>query len=189
MSTQAKQTRRLVYIAILTALSFLLMYFQFPLIPGADFLKIDFSILPLLALMLVYDLKSAWLALVLRSLLTLLLNNNGPSTIIGLPMNIMALGLFITALALLWKKEQSFKNYVIASVAGTLLLTIAMVVLNIFYAVPAYAAFASFDINQFIGLSKYIFAMVIPFNLVEGIIFALSFYLVHLAIKPLLEKI
>lgn len=186
MSIQAKQTRRLVYIAILTALSFLLMYFQFPLIPGADFLKIDFSILPLLALMLVYDFKSAWLALVLRSLLTLLLNNNGPSTIIGLPMNIMALGLFITALAILWKKEQSFKNYVIASIAGTLLLTIAMVALNIFYAVPAYAAFAGFEIKQ---LSKYIFAMVIPFNLVEGVVFALSFYLVHLAVKPLLEKI
>lgn len=178
----------MVYIAILTALSFLLMYFQFPLIPGADFLKIDFSIIPLLVAMLVFDLKSAWLALILRSLLTLLLNNNGPSTFIGLPMNIVALGLFVTALAFLWKKKQSFKTYVLASVTGTLLLTAAMVALNIFYAVPAYATFANFDINQFIGLSKYIFAMVIPFNLVEGIIFAIAFYLVHLAIKPHLSK-
>lgn len=189
MSTQAKQTRRLVYIAILTALSFLLMYFQFPLIPGADFLKIDFSILPLLVVMLAFDLKSAWLALVLRSVLTLLLNNNGPSTLIGIPMNIMALGVFITALAFLWKKEQSVKNYAIASIVGTLLLTLVMVVLNIFYAVPAYAAFANFDINQFIGLSKYIFAMVIPFNLVEGVIFAVTFYLVNLAMKPLITKL
>ncbi|WP_161978561.1 ECF transporter S component [Streptococcus sp. S784/96/1] len=189
MSTQAKQTRRLVYIAILSALSFLLLYVQFPLIPGADFFKIDFSILPLLVVMLVFDLKSAWLALILRSVLTLILNNSGPTTLIGIPMNIMALGVFITTLAFLWKKEQSLKNYVIASIIGTLLLTLVMVVLNIFYAVPAYAAFANFDINKFIGLSKYIFAMVIPFNIAEGTIFAISFYLVHLTMKPLITKL
>ena len=39
-------TRKLAYIAILSAVSFLLLYFSFPLIPAADFLKVDFSILP-----------------------------------------------------------------------------------------------------------------------------------------------
>lgn len=50
------KTRRLTVIALLAAISFVLMIFpQFPLIPGASFLKIDFSFVPVLlgALMLI----------------------------------------------------------------------------------------------------------------------------------------
>ena len=36
-------TRKIAHIAILSTLSFLLMYLQFPLIPSASFLQFDFS--------------------------------------------------------------------------------------------------------------------------------------------------
>lgn len=182
-------TRKLVYIAILAALSFLLMYLQFPIIPGADFLKIDFSILPILVAMLLFDFKAALIVLILRSLLTLLLNNAGPSTFIGIPMNITALGIFTFVLYVIWKNTPSVKQYIIAAVVGTLSLTLTMVALNYFYAVPMYATFANFDIAKFIGLSTYFYTMVIPFNLVQGLIFSIAFYLVHLAIKPILNKV
>ena len=52
-------TRKLAYIAILSAVSFLLLYFSFPLIPAADFLKVDFSILPVLIALVIFDFKSA----------------------------------------------------------------------------------------------------------------------------------
>ena len=48
-------TRKLAYIAILSAVSFLLLYFSFPLIPAADFLKVDFSILPVLIALVIFD--------------------------------------------------------------------------------------------------------------------------------------
>lgn len=188
MSTTTNRTRKMAYIAILTALSFLLMYLQFPLIPSADFLKIDFSIIPILIALVVFDIKASFLILLLRSVLTLLLNNAGPSTLIGIPMNIMALGVFTLALHLFWKRKPNVTNYVLASFIGTIALTIVMVALNYFYAVPMYAQFAGFDINKIIGLSTYLYAMVIPFNVLEGVIFALAFYLIYLAIKPLLEK-
>lgn len=53
-------TRKLAYIAILSAVSFLLLYFSFPLIPAADFLKVDFQSFLFL---------SPWLSLILRVLL------------------------------------------------------------------------------------------------------------------------
>ena len=80
-------THKLAYIAILSAVSFLLLYFSFPLIPAADFLKVDFSILPVLIALVIFDFKSAIGVLLLRSLLKLLLNNGGPGSMIGLPMN------------------------------------------------------------------------------------------------------
>ena len=65
-------TRKLAYIAILSAVSFLLLYFSFPLIPAADFLKVDFSILPVLIALVIFDFKSAIGVLLLRSLSKLL---------------------------------------------------------------------------------------------------------------------
>ena len=97
-------TRKIAHIAILSTLSFLLMYLQFPLIPSASFLQFDFSVLPVLVGLVMFDLKSALGILILRTLLKLLLNNGGISTIIGLPMNVLALGVFVVALAILWNQ-------------------------------------------------------------------------------------
>ncbi|AEF25804.1 ECF transporter S component [Streptococcus parauberis] len=182
------KTQRMVMIAALSAVSFVLMFFSFSIIPGASFLKIEFSIIPVLIGMALLDLKSAYVILILRSLLKLLLNNSGVNDFIGLPMNIVALGLFVTVFALIWKSKQTVKQYLGASLIGTIVLTLSMVILNYFYAIPLYAKFANFDIGSFIGIGKYMMAMVVPFNIVESIIFAISFYFVYIACKPILER-
>lgn len=180
-------TRRLSTIAILSALSFVLMYFDFPLLPAAPFLRIEFSILPVLVGLVVLDLPAALGVLFLRSLLKILLNNQGVSTYIGLPMNIVALGVFVLAFGLIWKKERTTMRFVLASLAGTIGLTLAMLVLNYVYAVPLYVKFANFDIENILGLSNYLLAMVLPFNLIEGVIFAISFWLLFVLLKPTLK--
>ena len=61
-------TRRLTLLAVLSALSFVLMYVSFPLIPGANFLKLDFSVIPMLLALALFDFKSSVVVLFLRSL-------------------------------------------------------------------------------------------------------------------------
>ena len=168
-------TRKMAIVAILSAISFLLMFFDFPILPGASFLKLDFSILPILLVLV-------------RSALKLLLNNQGVNTYIGLPMNIIAVAVFVIAFALIWKKEQTTVRFLIASVVGTLGLTLAMLILNYAYAIPLYATFANFDISKILGVANYLFAMVIPFNLLEGVVFAVAFWLIYLLLKPILIK-
>lgn len=180
-------TRRLSTIAILSALSFVLMYFDFPLLPAAPFLRIEFSILPVLVGLVVLDLPAALGILLLRSLLKLLLNNQGVSTYIGLPMNIVALGVFVIAFGLIWKEERTAIRFALASLVGVISMTLAMLVLNYVYAVPLYAKFANFDIENILGLSNYLLAMVLPFNLIEGVVFALSFWLLFVLLKPTLK--
>ncbi len=53
------------------------------------------------------DLRGAFSILLLRSVLKLLLNNQGVNTYIGLPMNIIAVAVFVIAFGLIWKKEQT----------------------------------------------------------------------------------
>jgi len=89
MSISHTRTQRLTLIAILSALSFGLMLFpQLPLIPGADFLKLDFSIVPVLIAGYWLDLTAALWTVILRTLLKLILANEGVNTYLGLPVNL-----------------------------------------------------------------------------------------------------
>ena len=139
-------TRKLAIVAVLSALSFLLMLYEIPLI--TEFLKLDFSIIPIL----------------------------------------LALVVFVCAFSLLWKKRKSLSSYVKASLAATLGLTITMIILNVIYAVPLYARFAGFDINKAFGLSKYLLTMIVPFNLLEGVIWAAVFWLIYKLLQPVLKR-
>lgn len=182
-------TRKMTIIAILSAVSFLLMYLKFPLIPTANFLEVDFSIVPILFGLLMLDMKSSFAILFIRTLLKLILNNQGVSTIIGLPMNIAAMSVFILAVAYIWKKDQTVKNYVKTAAVATIASTLVMLVMNYVYAVPVYATFAGFDIKQILGLGNYLFAMVLPFNLLQGIVLSLAFYVCYKAAQPILKKV
>ncbi len=69
-------TRRLSTIAILSAISFVLMYFDFRSCQRRR-LKIEFDTLPVLVGLVVMDLPAALGILLTRSLLRLLLNSRG----------------------------------------------------------------------------------------------------------------
>lgn len=180
-------TRKLALVAILSALSFLLMFIQLPLIPSADFLQMDLSILPILIGLVLLDWKSSLTILVLRSLLKLLLNSQGVQTYIGLPMNILAVSLFVMSFALIWKRNMSNRTFIQASIVGTLVSTLGMLVANYVYAIPLYAKFAEFDIAKLLGVANYMFAMVLPFNLVQGLVFSLAFFVLYKALRPILK--
>lgn len=180
-------TRKMALVAILSAVSFLLMFFQLPLIPGADFLQMDFSILPVLIGLAILEVKSGMTILLLRSLLKLLLNSSGVSTYIGLPMNILAMGIFILSFAYIWKKKKTAKSFWMAAIVATIGSTLGMLFANYIYAVPLYEAYANFDIKTILGLGNYLFAMVVPFNLLQGVILSVAFYGLYTVMKPVLK--
>lgn len=182
------QTRKRVFVALLAALSFILMLLNFPILPGADFLKLDFSILPILFGLLLFDLKTAYAILVLRSLLKILLDNGGPAGLIGLPMNIVAILVFVWVYAYFWEKDKACNRFWLAGLIGTVLSTLAMLVLNYVYALPVYAGLAGFDIEAIIGLKTYFVGMVLPFNLLQGVMFALVFGLLLAPTRRLIEE-
>ena len=65
-------TRKLTLVAVLSALSFLLMFYQLSI--GIDFLKVDFSTIPILLALVLLDLKSSVVVVLIRSVLKLVLN-------------------------------------------------------------------------------------------------------------------
>ena len=179
-------TRKMATVAVLAALSFLLMFYQIPLI--AEFLKLDFSIIPILLALVLLDFKSSVAVLLIRSVLKLALNGHGVETLIGMPINIAAILVFVIFFALFWEKKRDLTSYLLASFLGTLGLTASMLVLNAFYAIPLYARFANFDIGQVFGVGKYLLTMIVPFNLLEGVIWAVVFWLIYKLLQPVLKR-
>src|SRR5699024_8880527 len=172
LGSNMNKTRHLTIIALLSAISFVLMIFpQFPILPGASFLKIDFSIVPVLLGTLLLGLKQGYTTLILRSVLKLLLNNEGPGDLIGIPMNIMGMTVFMTIIVLVMRPTKLLKGrFMWRTVFGTFGLTLVIVFLSYICAVPLYAIFANFDIKATIGMGRYLLWMVVPFNLIEGVI-------------------
>ncbi|WP_459523930.1 ECF transporter S component [Leuconostoc lactis] len=192
MSVSHTRTQRLTLIAILSAMSFGLMLFpQLPLIPGADFLKLDFSIVPVLIAGYWIGLTAALWTVILRTLLKLILANEGVNTYLGLPVNLGAIVVF--AVILFWIMPQfdakKVGRAVLAIVAATIGLTLAGVVMNWLIAVPLYAKFAHFDIAKMIGLGQYFIAMVIPFNIAQGVIWGIVSFAILAVLQPLRHKI
>lgn len=189
------KTRRMVLIAMLAALSTILLLpiLQFPLLPGIDFMKVELSIIPVLVGVFTLGLGEGFIILFIRSVLWYILFNQGPSTWIGVPMNFIALGLFMTMVWLFTKKKFSIKNYIVGVVFATISAVVVMMILNVFYALPLYRLAAGFDVDKiFPGAvhlfdmgslavtfnPNYLMSVVLPFNTIENLIFALVFGLI-----------
>lgn len=177
MSISRTRTQRITFIAIMSTISFLLMIFpQIPLIPGADFLKLDFSIIPVLLAVYWFDFSAGLLVILLRTILKLLLNNEGVNTYLGLPVNVLGVLTFITLLYIILPQVTVKLNY-IRAILGVLVATgglaISMIIVNWFVVIPLYAQFAHFDIQQIFGVGHYLVAIVMPFNLIQGIIWGI----------------
>ncbi len=122
-------TRKLTLVAVLSALSFLLMFYQLSI--GIDFLKVDFSTIPILLALVLLDLKSSFVVILIRSVLKLVLNGRGAETLVGLPINIIGVLVFVLAFAVIWNKKKNTRRFVIASLVGTVGLTISMLLVNL----------------------------------------------------------
>ncbi|GAP02587.1 hypothetical protein FPFC_020340 [Fructobacillus pseudoficulneus] len=181
-------TKKLTLVAVLSAISFALTIFpQVVIIPSASFLKIDFSIVPAFLALEWLGLSSATYVLLIRTVLKLLLFNEGVNTYIGLPVNLLIGLTFIFFIAGMQKVEIKWPKWLWQTVSvavASVAMTIMAYLVNIVWAIPLYARFANFDIAKFIGIKVYLWGMVVPFNLLEGVIWFVVSAIVVAVLKP-----
>jgi riboflavin transporter FmnP len=177
---------RILLITIFAAIAAGLMIFpQISMFGG--FMKLDFSIIPIVIILYVLNLKDAFWVLLLRSVLKLIINGE-LSSLIGMPMNIMAAISFIFAIWCLQREITNFalKKFIIGGIAGTLLLTITMIILNIVYALPLYEKVMNFKLaNMGMDTKAWILLMTLPFNLIQGILWTSFSALILTMLQPI----
>lgn len=171
--------RKLVFISILAAMSFVLFMFpKFPIIAAFPWLDLDLSDVPALVASVTVSPLAGLAVVFIKNAIHLAVTS---TAMVGELSNFLINGSFVFATGLINKyfmKNDKKICYIIASVVGGAIiqLTVAVVV-NYYIMIPMYSAFVNFD--ELGGASKYIIAGVIPFNLIKDIMAGFVFVVLH----------
>ncbi|MBQ4177798.1 MAG: ECF transporter S component [Lachnospiraceae bacterium] len=138
MTNTQRRTRYLVISAMLSAVSIVLMQFDFsvPLMPS--FIKMDLSDLPaLIGSFSMGPLYGVIIALV-KNLLHLLRTSTGG---IGELSNFLLSALFVLPAGVIYQKKKTRKRAIIGAVIGAACMAVGSVITNYFIVYPVYTAF------------------------------------------------
>lgn len=182
------KVRNLVLLAILGAWSLILRLFDFPILPAAPFLKIDFSdLMPLIGMLINGPIGLITVALI-RDLLNYIIKGGEAGIPIGAIMSMTATIVMFLPTHLILNKLKSAAWGLKAFLMSTSLiisLVIAMILLNYYLALPIYTTVLNFPINDYFA---YIMAIVIPFNLIKGLFLSAGQILVIKHLPKLLSE-
>lgn len=167
-------TKKLVLTAMFTALAFVVaILIHFPVIPIAPFLKFDpKDVIIVIAGFIMGPIPAAIISCISALLEFFARNDSG---VIGLAMNAIASVSFCCTAAVIYKKAHTIKGAVLGLIAGTLVMTILMLLWN-YILTPIYSGISREAVLELF------FPALIPFNLLKGIV---NSALTMLLYKPL----
>lgn len=165
MTNTKRSTQITVKGALLVAIAFVFTYFEFPIIPSVPWLKLDFSMVPLLLGALALGPGTGVL---LTALLQLLLTVTKSSTGgIGEIANFIVIGTMILVVSLVYRRNRTTRGLIIGLGLGTVAFTIAAIIANKFILVPLFFP------GEFPGgaaaYQSYLYQAVPLFNVIKGL--------------------
>lgn len=179
---ESNKVKKMVTIAMLSSIAYVLMLFQFPLPGLPPFLQVDFSDIPALIGGIIFGPVTGVVIVLFKNILHALIS--GTSTLgIGETANFLAGALYIVPVVYMYRKYHSMKALSVGLAAGTVVMTLGMGVLNYFVFLPAYAAFLNYELPNSI-----ILAGIVPFNLIKGLMVSGVFMLLFQNIKVWMSR-
>ena len=172
--------KNLTKIAILSAISAVIMLFEFPLPFAPSFYELDLSEAVILMGGFAMGPMAAVCMELLKNLLNLLINGTITAGV-GEFANFVMGCAFVVPSALFYKYHKTIKGAIVSLLIGTFSLTVVGCVVNYFVMIPAYVALANFPLGAILSaassvnglvdsLETMIIFAVAPFNLVKGIV-------------------
>ncbi len=184
-------------IAILTAISAVIMLFEFPLPFAPSFYELDLSEAVILMGGFAMGPMAAVMMELLKNLLNLLMNGTITAGVGEFANFVMGCALVVPA-AVIYKYKKTMKGAILGLCAGVLSLVVIGGLINYFVMIPAYVALAGFpleailnmakEVNPLVGnLETMIVFAVAPFNLIKGIICSVINLLLYKRLSKILH--
>lgn len=180
LTSRSKKLHYIVKIAILAALSAIIMLFEFPLPFAPSFYKLDLSeIIILMGGFAMGPLAAAVIEL-LKNLLNFLLNGT-TTAFIGEFANFLTGCALVVPASFIYKHRKSLKGAILSLAVGILSLVLVGSLINYFIVIPAFSELYHMELDKIIAmgsevnplvsdLKTLVMFAVAPFNLVKGII-------------------
>lgn len=176
---RSQSVLRLTQMALLAALSILLVMLHFPLIPAAPFLEYDMADVPILLGTLLFGTKSGLLILAVVSLIqAFFFGGNGW---VGCVMHFVASGALVLLVGELYRRKPSLSRLIAGLAGGTAAMVLLMIPMNLLLT------------TYFLGTPRDVVVSmlvpaIIPFNLLKGVINSVITAVLFQALQPFLRK-
>lgn len=183
MSILHTRVQRMAVLASMSALAFILMLFEFPILPVVGYMKMDFSDLPILLATWLYGPLAGVIVAVAKCFLHALMYGLSLGELIGALANLAAaLAIMIPFACFLRKGQGSLRHrLVMGGLSATLVLAVVMGILNYFVLTPAYMQLWGF--RPSLPLPTLIVVGIVPFNLIKGALVSFVFDLLALKMQ------
>ncbi len=193
------RTRRMVFIAIFSAISAVLMFLDFSiafLAPG--FYKFDFSEVPVLICGFAYGPMAGVVTEFIKVMLKLLMK--GTVTLgVGDLANFLVGCMLVLPATCIYHIKKSRNSALIGMGVGTLIMAVFGGFFNAVYLLPAYAALFHSSVDDFVAagtainshvtsVTSLVMICVVPFNLFKGVVVSLLTALLYKRLSPLIHK-
>lgn len=180
--------------AMLSAISFVLMYFEFPIPIMPAFIKFDFSDLPALIGTFAYGPVCGVIVCLIKNLLHLMDSN---SMLVGELSNFILGAAFVIPAGLIYKHKKTKKSALLGGITGAVFMGVFCVFSNYFIVYPVYYQVAMPQ-EAILGMYQAILPSVksilqslivfnLPFTIVKGLISVAITMLVYKPLSPILK--
>lgn len=191
-------TRQMSVIAILAAISAVLLMINFPIYFFPGFYKIDFSDLPCLICGFALGPLSGSMCVIISRLINIVLEGGSETAYIGELASLFISLSFVISSSLFYKNNHSKKGAMISLVIGVLLTSLVASFVNYFILLPMYEALMNYSIENIIAsLSNnllfikdkltFVLFCTLPFNVVKGLLNSLIIIFIYKRISPLIK--
>lgn len=178
--------------AVLSAIAFVLAFFEFPVPLSPSFARMDLSDLPALIGAFAYGPVSGVLIELVKNALQLLTSSTGG---IGELANFIMGSSFVVAAGLIYKHHKTKKTAILACLIASVIMGVVATVVNYFILLPVFEAFMPLDqliasFGEFMPFIKTKLDVVLfnafPFNLLKGIGISIVTMLLYKRLTPIL---
>lgn len=185
-SKQSSKLLKMIILALLGTISLVLLFLNFPLPFLPPYLKIDFSEVPALLASLIFSPIAGVIVIAIKNLLYLAIGGGEP---VGVGANFLAGVLFVAPVAVIYHKYKNVKSIVSGLVVGTVIMALAMSVLNYLVILPVYAWFMGMEEMKIEAVKRFaVMYGVFPFNLIKGIIIGMLFVPLFAKMRSWIEE-
>lgn len=188
-----QNVRMLTMTAVLSAIAFVLDFFEFPVPLSPSFARMDLSDLPALIGAFAYGPVSGVLIELVKNALQLLTSSTGG---IGELANFIMGSSFVVAAGLIYKHHKTKKTAILACLIASVIMGVVATVVNYFILLPVFEAFMPLDqliasFSKFMPFIKTKLDVVLfnafPFNLLKGIGISIVTMLLYKRLTPILK--
>jgi len=168
-----KNTSKMIKISLLSALSVILMYIDFPVIPIFPWLRIDLSDVPALLGAFGFGPLAGVLIELIKNMLIVLVKGTQTGLVGEIANFLIGVALILPA-SFVYSRNKSKKGAILGMVLGAVCMEVVAIIANVYFLLPAYGMQMSPAESM-----KYVTMGLLPFNGIKSILVSVITYILY----------